>query len=159
MSSNGTPQKKTAAKKTTARSSTAKQATATANARTTTAKKATPPAQKTTVPKQRTQTTTRTRVEPDPPGEIETTANDEVLDKRLRKILADRHRRRQRLALKITCYVLAAGALSSIGLTIWQLTISSPLAAAYAGLAGVFVASTGVGCTVYHYRHKNDQNT
>ncbi|MFF4985478.1 hypothetical protein ACFY3O_36235 [Streptomyces sp. NPDC001046] len=74
----------------------------------------------------------------------------------IKNFLADRRRDRQRRALKITCYVMATGALAFIGLTVWQLMISSPIAGAYAGLAGVFVAATGVGSTVYFLIRRKD---
>ena len=149
MSSNGTPSKKTAAKKTTAASTAPRKATVKKVA-------AAPPARR-TAPRPR-NGTTEPASEPVTANEPAVTAVDE--DTVIQNFLANRRRRRQLLALKISCYTLATGALTFIGLTIWQLTIFSPIAGAYAGLAGVFVAATGVGCTVYHFiRRKNNQDT
>lgn len=140
MSSNGTPSQKTSAKKTTAASTAPQTAT-------------TPPTQKITV-------SPPLNGSANPVTEPVTAVTTVDKDAVIKNFLAERRRRRQLLALKISCYVLAAGALTFIGLTIWQLTISSPLAGAYAALAGVFVAATGVGCTVYFFlRRKNNQDT
>ncbi|WP_406255882.1 hypothetical protein [Streptomyces nigra] len=143
MSTNDTPPKKAAAKKTTA---------AIPAPRKSTARKTAAPPRKATAPRPRNATTT-----PADPGTANETAA-KAMDKEavIKTFLAERHRNRQLRALKITCYVMATGAMSFIGLTIWQLMISSPVAGAYAGLAGVFVAVTGVGSTVYfHIRRKN----
>ncbi|MEU2624650.1 hypothetical protein ABZ642_42180 [Streptomyces sp. NPDC007157] len=142
MSSNSTPSKKTAAKKTTAASTAARKAAA----------------KKTVAPRPRNGT-----AHPAPePVAADAAAAAAAVDENtvIANFLANRRRRRKLLALKITCYVMAAGALTFIGLTIWQLTVSSPVADAYGTLAGVFVAATGVSCTVYHFmrRRKNNQD-
>lgn len=131
MSSNVTPSKKTAAKKTTAAST---------PARKTAVKKAAPPPRN------------RSAHAPEPVADA---ADEKTV---IATFLTDRHRRRQLLALKITCYLMSAGALTFICLTIWQLTISSPVASAYGTLAGVFVAATGVSCTVYHFMRRRNTN-
>ncbi|MEU9979555.1 hypothetical protein [Streptomyces sp. NPDC051014] len=148
MSINGTSSKKTAAKKTTATPTAARKAVA--------KKTAAPPAKK-AVPQSRNKAV-HPAPEPVPADETATAAADEKTV--IANFLADRRRRRQLQALKITCYVMATGALTGIGLTIWQLKNSSPMASAYAALAGVLVTATGVSCTVYHFmrRRKNDQD-
>ncbi|MFH0521571.1 hypothetical protein ACHBTE_30855 [Streptomyces sp. M41] len=148
MSSNGTPQKKTAAKKIAKASPTAKK---------TTAKRASPP-------KRTSQTNplSQATVRAEPAVDAETTAGtaDEHLavDKRFSQLLAERSRRRQLLALKVACYVLTSGFLASLGLAIWQLTIPSLIAGVYVAMAGVFATATGICATVYYQRNKSDRN-
>ncbi|MER6342586.1 hypothetical protein ABT258_37675 [Streptomyces tendae] len=141
MSSNVTPSKKTAAKKTAAKKTSA----ASTAARKTAVNKAAPP------PRNRAAHT---------PKLVADAASVASADEKtvIATFLTARRRRRQLLALKLTCYLMAAGALTFICLTIRQLTIASPVASAYGTLAGVFVAATGVSCTVYHFMRRRNKN-
>ncbi|MFE2471637.1 hypothetical protein [Streptomyces mirabilis] len=148
MSTNGTPPKKTTASSAAAKKTTAKK---------TTAKTARPAKKTTAVPNPRPEPVAP--AVPDAPDEAQATAkDDDSVTQQFLKFLAERRRRRQLLALKITCYVLVGAFLSCIGLAIWQLTIPSMLSAVYAALAGVFATSIGICFTIYHHRRKVDRD-
>ncbi|MEU8852686.1 hypothetical protein AB0C70_42190 [Streptomyces sp. NPDC048564] len=155
MSSNGAPQKKTAAKKTTASSTAAKKTTAKKPAATSSHSVTTVPPVKRTVPKQRTQTTV--------PATPEPTTSDQSLGVQLDEAtVIERYRsacrtRRRLRTLKIISYVLVVCFLASVGLAIWQLTIPSMIAAVYVGMAALCAPAIGVCVTLYQ-RCKNDQD-
>ncbi|MEU5540047.1 hypothetical protein [Streptomyces sp. NPDC020362] len=188
MAASPTPPKKTPAKKTaagsTAKNTTTAEFTRTPKP---TAKTASAPAKKTAAAKKTSKTTpsstgrarptTRTTVrmpaippprtpapapaEPEPATPHTTShpaMNDDTITEHVRKVIANRRRTRQLQALKITGYLMATGCLTSIGLTIWQLTIPSLYAGAYATLAGVFAATTGITISTHRNRRNRRNN-
>ncbi|CAM5533332.1 hypothetical protein [Streptomyces aurantiogriseus] len=74
----------------------------------------------------------------------------------VRNAAAARRLRRRLLTLKATIYVLVAGCLVAIGLTIRQVTLQPVLAGVYVGLASVGVAGIGVCVTVYLHIRRRD---
>lgn len=158
MPSNGTPQKKTTARKAAANTPAAKNTVAKkASTRNGTSSRTTnvPPAKQTVIARTRPQTAAPAAPEAIGPDEMSGTHLD--ADAVIGKYRSDRRRRRRLLTLKITSYVLVACFLTTVGLTIWQLTIPSVIAGVYVGLAALCATSIGICVTLYH-RCKNDQD-